>query len=231
MACYLLGNASDPSREEFTRLPDGIPVLIHLFEHETHEEVLASAAYALGHQATEHSAAGEAVPRLCELITHPSVEVRYAVTHALGSFWAGHWETHPELQPTVGQALLVLTRDPDEDVRDWAVFGLHQGCHDTPEVRACFWRALDDPCPDVRGEAAAGLAKFRDRSFLPRLEQLLREDDDLPVAYFEAAEEVEDPTLLPAVLEGERRWRECMDEGKELHPSIPSAIKALSPAA
>ena len=231
MACYLLGNASDPSREEFTRLPDGIPALIHLFEHETHEEVLESAAYALGHQATEHSAVGEAVPRLCELIGHPSAEVRYAVTHALGAFWKDRWETHPELQPEVRQGLLTLTRDPDDDVRDWAVFGLHMGSHDTPEVRTCFWRALDDPCPAVRGEGAVGLAKLGDRSFIPRLDQLLREDDDLPDCYFEAAEVLGDPSLLPAVLEGERRWREFLDEGEELHFSIASAIKALSPAA
>jgi hypothetical protein len=126
--------------------------------------------------------------------------------------------------------LLALARDSDEDVRDWAVFGLHQGYHDTPEVRACFWRALDDPNPDVRGEAAEGLAKFDDRSFIPRLDRLLREDEGLSPCYFEAAREFGDPALLPAVLEGERRWREDMEEGEELHCFITWAIEKLSAA-
>jgi hypothetical protein len=227
MACYILANVKDPTQEGFVRLPDGIPTLIYLLEHETHEEVLASAMFALGHLAKDHSAAGEAVGRLCELANHSSAEIRYAATHALGSFWEDRWETHPELQPVVGQALLALARDPDEDVRDWAVFGLHQGCHDTPEVCACFWRALDDPHLDVRGGAAAGLAKLGDRSFIPRLEQFLREDDDLSSCYFDAAAEFGDPALLPAVREGERRWRAMMEDGDELHYSISSAIEAL----
>jgi HEAT repeat protein len=228
MACYVLANVEDPTQEGFIRLSDGIPTLIYLLEHETHEEVLASAMFALGHLAKDHSAAGEAVCRLSELVHHSSAEIRYAAAHALGSFWVDRWETHPELQPVVGQALVALARDSDADVRDWAVFGLHQGCHDTPEVRACFWRALEDPDLNVRGEAAAGLAKLGDRSFIPRLEQLLREDDEISSCYFEAAAEFGDPALLPAVLEGERRWRESMEEGEELHYLISWAIEALS---
>ena len=46
--------------------------------------------------------------------------------------------------------------DEDEDVRDWATFSIHQGGHDTPEVRARLWEALDDPFSNVRAEAAFG---------------------------------------------------------------------------
>lgn len=121
--------------------------------------------------------------------------------------------------------------DPDEEVRDWATFGIHQGEHDTPETRARLWRALDDPNVDVRGEAAAGLAKFGDRSLIPRLDRVLREDLDMASCYFEAAEELGDPVLLPAVLAAAARWEKAMEPGEELHSMITSAIEVLQKAA
>ena len=42
-------------------------------------------------------------------------------------------------------ALIALSADSDAEARDWATFGIHQGSHDTPEVRARLWQALDDP--------------------------------------------------------------------------------------
>jgi hypothetical protein len=83
----------------------------------------------------------------------------------------------------------------------------------------------------VRGEAAAGLAKFGDRSLIPRLDQLLREDPALHSCFFEAAEELGDPCLLPAVLEGAERRRQGIYKGEKLHPIITSAIEALEKAA
>jgi hypothetical protein len=117
--------------------------------------------------------------------------------------------------------------DEDEEVRDWATFGIHQGSHDTPTVRARLFQALDDPCADVRGEAAVGLAEFGERTLVPRLEQLLRGDGESSPCYFEAAESLGDPGLLPAVLEGAEQWRQTMEEGEELHSMVTSAIEAL----
>jgi hypothetical protein len=114
--------------------------------------------------------------------------------------------------------------------RDWATFAIHQGGHDTPEVRTRLWRALDDPCPEVRGEAAWSLGIFGERSLIPRLETLLREDRAISPNYFEAAEALGDPSLLPAVLEGAERWRRTMEGGEELHFCISSAIEALEEA-
>ena len=56
-------------------------------------------------------------------------------------------------------ALLRLTEDTDDDVRDWATFGLDvQGGADSAEIRDALFRKLTDRNADVREEAMAGLA-------------------------------------------------------------------------
>jgi HEAT repeat protein len=232
MACYILGQVGylDPDYPLLLiRYPDGIPTLVRHLENDSDEHVRAAAAHALGFHRDE---AVSAAPALCRAADDPSDEIRYAAAHALGSFGEWAWETADDRQDqkAVREALLRLMDDEDEDVRDWATFGIHQGSHDTPETRARLWQALDDPCPDVRGEAAAGLAKFGDRSLIPRLDQLLREDPALHSCFFAAAEELGDPSLLPAVLVGAERWRQWMEEGEELHYDIRSAIEALEKA-
>lgn len=127
--------------------------------------------------------------------------------------------------------LLRLMDDPDGDVREWATFSMHLGGHDTPGVRARFRKALDDPNPEVRGEAATGLARLRDPDLLPRLEDMLRNDEVLSSIYFGAAEELGDRRLLPAVLHAAERWKSLGEEGEEQHLSITSAIEALRSAA
>lgn len=227
MACYILGqlgypDPNIPGSRVYT--PEGVPTLVRVLENDADEEVQASAAHALGFQKVPST-----LPALCRAALHPSPEVRYAAAHALGSFYAEIWE-EAEARPhraSVTQALLRLMDDEDDDVRDWATFGIHQGGHDTPEVRARLWRALDDPHADVRGEAACALAIFGDRSLIPRLEVLLREDPLETVHFFEAAEELGDPCLLPAVLAGVERWRADMKEGEEMNFLITSAIEAL----
>jgi hypothetical protein len=233
MACYILGQVGYPDPEcpgLLIRHPDGIPTLIRYLESDPDEHVRANAAFALGFHRDE---AVSAAPALCRAADDPSDEIRYAAAHALGSFGEWAWETVEDRQheKAVREALLRLMDDEDEDVRDWATFGIHQGGHDTPEARARLWQALDDPCPDVRGEAAAGLAKFGDRSLIPRLDLLLREDPALHSCFFDAAEELGDPCLLPAVLVGAERWRQWKKEGEELHYDITSAIAALEKAA
>lgn len=231
MACYILGQVGylDPEdRGRVIHYPDGIPTLIRRLRGDSDECVRAGAAHALGFHQMAYSA-----PALCRAAGDSSVEVRYGAAHALGSFYPCLWgrRKRRRFERSVREALLRLMDDEDEDVRDWATFGIHQGDHDTPETRARLWQALDDPNPDVRGEAAEGLAKFGDRSLIPRLDQLLREDPALSSCFFEAAEELGDPALLPAVLAGAERWRAGMKEGEVLHPFITHAIEALEEAA
>jgi HEAT repeat protein len=224
-ACWALGQTTTPAWEPMI-YPASIEILLRHMEQDPEAEVRASAAAAFGHLRYP-----EILPRLCAAVGDPSADVRFDVAAALGAFYDSAAETWGHHKPLVTATLLRLMDDPDEDVRDWATFGIHQGGHDTPEARARLWQALDDPKPEVRGEAAAALAIFGDRSFIPRLAELLREDEWLSPCYFEAAEEFGDPTLLPAVLEGAERWRDLMEPGEVPNSDVESAVKALRKAA
>lgn len=219
MACFILGQIGyrDEQGVVVARDPEGIPVLLRLLETDPEAEVRAAAASALGRHAVPNT-----VSALARAVSDPSEDVRLEVAIALGIFY---WiDEDQSYKGAAAAALLRLMDDKDEDVRDWATFGIHQGSHDTPETRARLWQALDDPNSAVRGEAAEGLALFGDRSLIPRLDALLREDDELPSHYFTAAEEFGDPILLPAVEVGAERWLEMQDE---LHATIVSALEAL----
>lgn len=235
MACCVLGQVFDESAPDralaqqglappvFYR--DGVPVLLKLLENDPEPDVRSAAADALGHQELPRT-----LPNLCRAAGDPSAEVRCSVAGALGSSYGG-WEDPEALghRCEVITALLRLMDDEDDDVRDWATFSMHLGDHDTPEVRARFWRALDDPYPDVRGEAVVGLVRLGERGVAARLAALLREGPISP-CYFEAAEELGDPALLPAVLEGAERWGATLAEGEQMHSYITSAIQALGGA-
>jgi HEAT repeat protein len=232
MAAYILGQVGypDPASPGFLiRYPDGIATLLRLLERDPDEEVRTNAAYALG-----FLKAPATIPILVRVADDPCPEVREAVATALGSFHATYYWSAKLQQRYLDElrsTLLRLMDDEDDDVRDWATFGIHQGGHDTPATRARLWQALDDPHFVVRGEAAAGLAQFGDRSLIPRLETLLREDPKCSTLYFEAARDLRDPCLLPAVLAGAERWRETLKEGEELDSRITWAIEALQEAA
>jgi len=63
--------------------------------------------------------------------------------------------------------------DTDDDVRDWATFGLGVSTGDSPQIREAFRRSLNDTFLDVRQEAIWGLARRKDpEGLLLLLEQL-----------------------------------------------------------
>jgi hypothetical protein len=209
MACFILGCSGYTDASETTTsvlYPEGVPSLVWLL-NDPAEDVRASAAHALGsHQVPS------TLPALLRLASDPFAEVRYAVACTLGSFFEWEEEESIRYKAEVEAMLLHLMNDEDEDVRDWATFGIHQGDHNTPASRERLWKALDDPNTNIRGEAAEGLAKFGDRSLIPRLQTLLGDLNELSPCYFLAAKELDDPILLPAVLDAARRWREWGEE-------------------
>ena len=85
---------------------------------------------------------------------HEDANVRFAVACALGKFAD---------DPRAVQALIALTGDCDEDVRDWATFALGVlGDADSSEIRAALLKRIDDPNPDVREEALVALANRKE---------------------------------------------------------------------
>jgi HEAT repeat protein len=72
--------------------------------------------------------------------------------------------------PRSVDTLLALMQDVDEDVRDWATFGLGVlGDLDSQEIRDALWQRMSDPNRDVREESLVGLGKRKDRRALPAL--------------------------------------------------------------
>jgi HEAT repeat protein len=127
-----------------------------MLQHEDETQPLCSAIYALGH--LDNPAA---VPLIVFYQQHPQAEVRLAVACALGSF---------ANDPEAIHALMILTSDADDDVRDWAVFGLgNLGDADSAEIRDAILARLNDPNENVREEAIVGLATRKDKRVLPAL--------------------------------------------------------------
>jgi HEAT repeat protein len=117
---------------------------------------LSSAIAALGHLDNP-----QAVPLIARFHTHTNDDVRFSVACALGSF-----PNHP----LSVKVLLTLMSDTNEDVRDWATFGLGVlGDADSEKIREALVQRLNDSNQDVHEEAMVGLAKRRDSRVLTRL--------------------------------------------------------------
>lgn len=184
----ILGQLGVPDR----LCPDEcVAILAEMSHGETDLEVIGSVCTALGH--LSHP---EAVEPLLRWKGHPDVQIRLRVTMALG----GHEEADAV------EALIELSADPDEAVRDWATFGLGtQMDLDTPRIREALCARLNDLDPVTRAEAFVGLARRGDeRVVVPLIEALHPEQIDQfeprRDLVLEAAEEIADPRLLPALL-------------------------------
>ena len=110
---------------------------------------------------------GAAARGLVGLRDSADAEVRLAVAHGLG-LHAG----------VAGVAtLMLLMGDVDDDVRDWATFGLGEMAEvDTEAVREALRARLADPVVAVRLEAIWGLARRRDAEGVALLRERLAGD-------------------------------------------------------
>ena len=130
---------------------ESISLLIKLLSDSVND-VISSAAFSLGHR---HAI--EAVQELLKLIDHPNDRVRFGVALGLSCL---------EDESAI-KGLIILSRDSDFDVRNWATFGLGSQCDmDTDILRRALKDRLDDPEPEIRGEALIGLAERKDDSVI-----------------------------------------------------------------
>jgi len=136
-------------------------VVSQLVQRESDIQPLCSAIAALGHLDNPL-----AIPLIVKFAAHPIGDVKFAVACALGSF--------PNDIRSV-ETLLHLTKDADENVRDWATFGLGVlGDADSAEIRDALILRLGDSNEDVREEAIVGLSKRKDQRVLLSLMQALQ---------------------------------------------------------
>jgi HEAT repeat protein len=157
-----LGNCTGISHPYRT---DAGPLIERMLLNEADVNVLHSCIIAHGH--LRYFEGADSIARFS---THPSEDIRHAVAVAFGSM--------ADDSEQAASTLLKLMSDQDEDVRDWATFGLGvQSERDTNEIREAFVERLSDAHFDTQCEAMAGLAKRKDLRALPLLLECL--DDGL----------------------------------------------------
>lgn len=145
---------------------------------------------------------------------HASKDVRLALAFALDS--------HQDFK---GIDMLVdLTNDKEDEVRDWAVFGLGVlGSVNCPQVNDALFARMDDPIVEIRHQALEGLAKRRDRRALPVLVRELEIGWHGPMLY-DAAKYLADPVLYPRLLA-------CLDldEPQYIKRALKLALRRCQP--
>jgi HEAT repeats len=126
--------------------------------------------------------------------------------------------------------LILLSRDCDRDIRNWATFGLGQLTEfDTREIRAALLARIEDDDPElgseIRGEALIGLARRGDIRVLEPLKQELA--GEFHGAWcIEAAHALKDPSLIPLLTT--LRLRLEMTDARTFGDDIDQAIAACS---
>jgi HEAT repeat protein len=148
----------------------------------------ASMVAALGHVGSP-----EPLGQVLELAEDADPAVRLAVAFAVATIGG------QRLSPEARYALIKLSGDKEDEVRDWATFGLGTlSADDGPDVRAALLARTGDASHETRAEALFGLAVRRDPRAVPHLIHAL-ESPAVGVLVLDAAAEAADPRLLPAL--------------------------------
>ncbi len=184
----ILGQLGVPQR---TFPEECLQTILGILETEDNIEVVASCGIALGHLHDPR-----AVEPLVRLKDHRDKRIRYSAVFGL----LGYEDSRAI------QALVELSQDEDSDVRDWATFGIGQMIDtDIGEIRDALFQRVGDEDNDTRAEALFGLARRHDeRVFKPLLRKLTSESVGSLVV--EAAKELGDPRLYPALVELQEWW-------------------------
>ena len=176
-----------------------LDILLQLWQTETNSDILCDVGIALGHLGDS-----KAISSLVKYKNHSHADVRYGVVSGL---------LGQENSQAV-EALVELSGDIDEDVRNWATFGLGSQIEiDTDKIREALWqRLLKEPrdteiSHEIYGEALVGLAIRKDRRVIkPLLAEL--QSNCVGVLAVEAAEEIGDRRLYNALIEL-KEWWDC----------------------
>ncbi|MEH2423547.1 MAG: hypothetical protein V7K48_22325 [Nostoc sp.] len=193
----ILGQLGIPHR---AFLNESLTILLRLIECEQNTDVLNSIGIAFGHLHDVRT-----IAPLIRLKSHPSPSVRYGVVFGLLGY-------EDELAIST---LIELSSDQDEEVGNWATFGLGSQIEtDTTAIRKALYQRFvnenTDENYEISGEALVGLAKRKDSRILTRLiEELL--SDYVGVLAVEAAEEFADSRLYPALMQLQQWWTKDND--------------------
>lgn len=179
----ILGQLGTPER---TFPNECFEVLAAMLTKETDPNVLECIGVAFGHLKDPR-----AVELLVPLKRHLNSDVRFGVVLGL----TGHD------CPDAIEALVELSRDSEELVRNWATFALGTMIPaDTPEIREALLARTSDLHDETRGEGLVGLALRKDQRVIELLISDLSSGNAGRLT-LEAAEAIGDPKLYPALVE------------------------------
>ncbi len=172
-------------------------ILLKLLSTEENSQVLASIGFAFGHLKDSRS-----ISPLVKLKNHPDADVRMGVVSALSG----------QVSELAIQTLIDLSRDEDENIRNWATFNLGSQIEtDTQAIRdALFARIISetgssDIIAEIRGEALVGLAIRKDERVINSLIIELK-SGCVGILPIEAASEMGDARLKSALIDLEEYW-------------------------
>jgi hypothetical protein len=180
-------------------------------------------ASALMRCADPDTADPDALPVALDLAGHPDAEIRRAAAQVLPALGQLAGED-PNKRDAVVSSLIMLSRDSDEDVRDWACFALGTQLSDvdSPQLRDALAERLDDPHDDTRCEATLGLARRADDRILPGLRERLAAPNVYALE-IESAGALGDPSLNTLVRAHLAGWDE------EVVPKVCAALRLTDP--
>ncbi len=183
LGANILGQLGIPDRT----FPDEcFETLAAMLAKETDPNVLECIGVAFGHLKDPR-----AIALLLPLKSHSNSDVRFGVVLGL----TGH--DHPDAI----EALIELSRDSEELVREWATFALGTMIPaDTPEIREALFDRTSDLHDETRGEGLVGLALRKDERVIELLISELTSGNAGRLT-LEAAEAISDPRLFPALME------------------------------
>jgi len=193
-----------------THREETLKIFLYLMDTEQDSYVLYSVAVGLGHLGSEP----RKVKPLLKLKNHPDPQVRYGVVFGL----------YGEEDSLAIQALIELSSDKDDDIRDWATFGLGSMLNvDTSQIREALFARVIDPNDksSAVGEGLVGLATRHDgRALELTLRQL--QINTPGTLIFEAAEILADSRLCSALVQ----LRNMAEYGDYARSCLEAAIVA-----
>src|SRR5579875_2218669 len=220
LGALILGQLGIPHPEERASSPfyaESVAILLGMLAREQDAATLSDIAIALGHRGDP-----SAIAPLVSLRNHPNADVRYGVAFALMGY---------EDDRAIN-ALIALSADEEDKVRDWATFALGvQISTDTPAIRDALAARLGDSDDEARGEAFVGLARRHDprmiAPLLADLNDLLTSvpPDQWGTLCFEAAEESGASQLHGVLLRMRLAWDTAAIQHDWRYHALEDAIR------
>ncbi len=191
---------------------ESVDVLIPMLNDEE-ATVVHAACCALGHR--HHL---KTVPYMINLAQSSVALIRLGVAQGLLGF---------ESEDAIN-TLILLSKDSDTDVRNWAMFGLATQIEtDTSTIREALFAAASDVDFEVRGEAFVGLAIRKDLRVVDLLLEEWKSFSGVSILSLEAAQEIASPRLY-SHLSSFVQTLDCEDDAA-FEEQLYKALEACKP--